>query len=325
MESPTFYTLASLVLTSLAIFLAILRRLRRAVPAPLQRQPPLRRPLRVAILGAGVGACTLRPNSRPLTSRLPAILTSRLPAMRCVAGGASLSHWLRELYGDDLELTVVTDGPVGGRCQATGVGGREYEGGAAIISELNQYMAGFMRRLGLAEKCFPSRPTAVFDGRSLLVREANAESEAPLGVRRLAALLSMWRFGARYGLRQLMRLKAIMRREEAPRFDRLYAELEGGRAYRTPEEVLGALGPRCAGLTRETAAEWLTRSPAEGGGGVPRRIVDELVTGGMRSNYGGQGCDTLHAFVGLVSVVSDAPGPNTRSRARRPRPHPASS
>ena len=31
------------------------------------------------------------------------------------------------------------------------------------------------------------------------------------------------------------------------RFDRLYAELEGGRAYRTPEEVLGALGPRCAG------------------------------------------------------------------------------
>lgn len=39
------------------------------------------------------------------------------------------------------------------------------------------------------------------------------------------------------------------------------------------------------------------------GGGLAANIVDELVTGGMRCNYGGQGCETLHALVGLVSIA----------------------
>ena len=72
---------------------------------PLPRQPPLREKLRVAIIGAGVG-------------------------------GSALAKWLRELYGEDLDLTVISDGPVGGRCQSVVAGdGHSYEGGAAIISD----------------------------------------------------------------------------------------------------------------------------------------------------------------------------------------------
>ena len=53
---------------------------------PLSRRK-LHRKLRVAIVGAGFG-------------------------------GASLARWLRDMYGDDLELTIVSDGPVGGRCRS---------------------------------------------------------------------------------------------------------------------------------------------------------------------------------------------------------------
>jgi prenylcysteine oxidase/farnesylcysteine lyase len=272
--TPTLFYAASIVL-ALFVVLPTLRRMRdfyRSTALP--RQPPLRRKLRVAIIGAGVG-------------------------------GTALAYWLRELYGEDVELTIVSDGAIGGRCQSVRVGGRDYEGGAAIISELNEYMRGFMRRLGLTELYHPRlcKPTGIFDGEQIVVCEADPETEAPLGIRRLAPLRSAWRFAHRYGLFGLARLQRLMKAPAAPQFERLYAALQHGEAYPHPRELLAALGPQCEALTRESTASWLSRPAAEGGGGLSKRVVDELVTGGMRSNYGGQGCESLHAFVGLVSIA----------------------
>jgi prenylcysteine oxidase/farnesylcysteine lyase len=238
----------------------------------LRRQPPLRRKLRVAVLGGGVG-------------------------------GTALAHWLRELYGDDLDLTLICDGPIGGRCQSVHVAGRRYEGGAAIISELNEYLRSFLRKLRLKEKFFASVniPLGVYDG-TFLVREADPEREAPLGLSSLAELVTIGRFARRYGLRSLLRLKGLLRHPAAPNFERLYRELACGRAFDTPEQLLQTLGPDCLALTRERAASWLCREQPSGGG-VGRQMVDELVSTGMRCNYGGQGCEEMHAFCGLVSVA----------------------
>lgn len=240
---------------------------------PLARQQPLRRRLRVAIIGAGVG-------------------------------GSALAQWLRDLYGEDLELTVVSDGPVGGRCQIVEMGdGLRYEGGAAIISELNEYMMGFIKRLGLKEKFFKRLdvPLGLFDGNKFLVREKDPTS-APLGLKRIATFQTAWRFLSRYGFMNLRRLKSLMRHRAAPNFARLYRFLHQGRAFTTPEALLDALGSECRKLTQVSAAEWLVASSRKGGG-LTANIVDELVTGGMRCNYGGQGCETLHALVGLVSIA----------------------
>lgn len=240
---------------------------------PLLRQPPLRQRLRVAVVGAGIG-------------------------------GTALAHWLREMYGDDVDLTVISDGPVGGRCQSLEApDGQFYEGGAAIISELNEYMVGFMQRFGLSEKYFKglSIPLGIFDGEKLLVRDVDP-LQAPLGIQKLARVGSALRFLRRYGFANLRQLKSVMKHSGAPEFPKLYQALREGKAYTTPEELLEALGPGCSSLTREAASTWLTRA-LPGGGGLPDNLVRELVTGGMRANYGGQGCDALHAFVGLVSVA----------------------
>lgn len=53
----------------------------------LRREALLRRKLRVAVLGGGVG-------------------------------GTALCNWLRDLYANDLELSLVSHGPIGGRCQS---------------------------------------------------------------------------------------------------------------------------------------------------------------------------------------------------------------
>ena len=238
----------------------------------LRRQPPLRRRLRIAVIGGGVG-------------------------------GTALAHWLRELYGDDLELTIISDGPIGGRCQSVCVEGRRYEGGAAIISELNEYLRSFLKKLRLKEKYFASVnvPLGIYDGRDFLVREAD-EREAPLGISCLAVAFTIARFAARYGVRSLVRLKGLLRHPAAPNFEKLYRELEAGRVFDTPEEILHTLGPECLALTRQCAASWLCRERPIGGG-VGRRMVEELVSTGMRCNYGGQGCEALHAFCGLVSIA----------------------
>ena len=65
-----------------------------------------------------------------------------------------MALWLRELYGEDVHLTLISDGPIGGRCQTVELGGRRYEGGASIVSELNEYFIGFMHRFKLKEKYF---------------------------------------------------------------------------------------------------------------------------------------------------------------------------
>eukprot|EP00927_Polykrikos_kofoidii_P049207 TRINITY_DN43302_c0_g1_i1.p1 TRINITY_DN43302_c0_g1~~TRINITY_DN43302_c0_g1_i1.p1 ORF type:complete len:604 (-),score=87.24 TRINITY_DN43302_c0_g1_i1:271-2082(-) len=240
---------------------------------PLPRRAPLQQKLRVAILGAGVG-------------------------------GSALACWLRDLYGDDLELTVVTDGPIGGRIQTVELGdGRQYEGGAAIISDMNEYMMGFMHRLGLKEKYFSGLdvPLGIFDGRKFLVREVDPAC-AWFGLRRLAQLQSVWRLVRRYGLMNLRRLKQLMNHKDAPRFPALYRLLREGQAFADPRALLTSLGSSCFALTQEQATKWLTLSPP-GGGDLPENLVREIVTGGMRSNYGGQGCDDLHGFVGLVSIA----------------------
>ena len=186
-------------------------------------------------------------------------------------GGTALAHWLRELYGDDLDLTLICDGPIGGRCQSVRVGDKRYEGGAAIISELNQYLCSFLQKLRLKEKFFAGAnvPLGIHDGASFLVREAD-EREAPLG---LSSLVTLLRFARRYGLRSLLRLKGMLRHPAAPNFDRLYRELARGRAFDTPEQLLEVLGPACLSLTRERAASWLcAKRPA--GGGLNRLMVD---------------------------------------------------
>mmetsp|Transcript_51627 Transcript_51627/g.102592 ORF Transcript_51627/g.102592 Transcript_51627/m.102592 type:complete len:574 (-) Transcript_51627:97-1818(-) len=240
---------------------------------PLSRQAKLRRRLRVAIVGAGVGGC-------------------------------SLAHWLRDLYGEDLQLTIISDGPIGGRCQSVELAdGRSYEGGAAIISELNEYMIGFMKRLGLSERYFAglSAPLGIFDGQRLLVREADPKS-ALLGLRQIAAAKTAWRFISRYGFLSLRRLKGLMRHSAAPEFPRLYGCLRKGQAFETVQKLLNCLGPECVRLASVQASEWLCEAPPAGGG-LPENVVNELVTGGMRSNYGGQGCENLHTLVGLVSIA----------------------
>ena len=154
-----------------------------------------------------------------------------------------------------------------------------------------------MHRLNLTEK--PSTgieiPLGIFDGHQMLVQEACPLTENPL-----SSLRSLWRFVQRYGLFNLRRMKGIMSHKAVPNFERLYREMYEGRAFSRPEQLLDVLGKDCNELTQHSARQWLRD---DAGGGLSKLVIDELITSGMRANYGGQSCDSLHSFVGLVSIA----------------------
>lgn len=233
----------------------------------LSRSLPLREPVRVAILGAGVG-------------------------------GTSLAKWLREVFRENVELTVFCDGPVGGRCRAIDFEGQRFEAGASIISELNAHFMRLMQEFGLGQRCVKDLvflPMGVYDGKGFLI--SNPDPSRML-LPSLAKPISTLQLVRRYGFFGLHRLKQLAKGAGAPDFEQLYKIQAQGRAFEHPTELLDVLSPGFSGLASQTAEAWLVGEKR-----IPLELVRELATGGMRSNYGGQSCSDLHALVGLVSIA----------------------
>lgn len=212
-------------------------------------------------------------------------------------GGSALALWLRDLFGDQVDIAVITNGPVGGRCQAVELDGARYEAGASIISEVNVLFKALMNRFNLKKfdlsEC--NMPLAVYNGTRFLFSTA---SSAASGWKWAAKLLSQWKLVWRFGMLSLLKLKNISKRSCAPNFLRLYRALRDGATYAHPRELLSTLGHSCLCLTQHPADQWLVREM-----GIPGALVQELAEPGMRCNYGGQSCSALHALVGLVSIV----------------------
>ncbi|CAE7681273.1 Fructose-bisphosphate aldolase 1, chloroplastic [Symbiodinium microadriaticum] len=263
--------LCSVALTAAWCQDSIIELVRRllASDARVKRAEALRsgRRLKVAILGAGMG-------------------------------GSALALWLRDLLGDQVDIALFTNGSIGGRCQALELDGQRYEAGASIISEVNVLFKALMGRFALKKrelsKC--NMPLAVFNGTRFLF--STASTAATNGWKFATKLLNLWKLSSRFGFLSLMRLNRLAKRSCAPNFTRLYRALRDGAAYAHPRELLSTLGHSSLHLTQRHADTWLVREMS-----IPGPIVQELAEPGMRANYGGQGCNALHAFVGLVSII----------------------
>lgn len=212
-------------------------------------------------------------------------------------GGSAVALWLRDAFGEDqVDIALITDGPIGGRCQTVELDGILYEAGATIISDMNVYFKALMRRFGLSRK--PSglnMPMAIFNGSRFLF--CGVSTAALHGWGAVAKLLTSWQLALRYGFFSLLRLQSLARTSTAPNLPRLYRALYDGATYGHPRELLSTLGHGCLRLSERPADQWLVREI-----GLPGALVQELAEPGMRCNYGGQGCNELHAFVGLVSI-----------------------
>lgn len=63
-------------------------------------------------------------------------------------GGTATAHFLRQHFGQDVEIHVYEKGKVGGRLATVTVNNQEYESGGSVIHSLNLHMQDFVKLLG---------------------------------------------------------------------------------------------------------------------------------------------------------------------------------
>ncbi|CAE8688094.1 unnamed protein product [Polarella glacialis] len=196
-------------------------------------------------------------------------------------GGSAVALWLRDLLGDEqVELVMFQNSPVGGRCQVIELDGQHYEAGAAIVSEMNVLFQALMRRFSLTRRgSAVNVPAAIFNGSRFVF----------CGIRLCPRKVSY----------KMCQCDVLLHDSKRSGVAENCTTSTSGATYAHPRELLSTLGHGCLRLTERpaTADQFLVREV-----GLPGQLVKELAEPGMRANYGGQGCDILHAFVGLVSI-----------------------
>ncbi|KAK9839631.1 hypothetical protein WJX81_001751 [Elliptochloris bilobata] len=184
---------------------------------------------------------------------------------------------------------------VGGRTQFFHYENQTYELGASILHEQNQYFRDYADKLAKEDGAPTQRaamrdggPAAVYDGRRFVFNESDW------------TVVNLYNIMRRYGLSYFWLRSAP--RSMLQRYLRLYELEREGRAYETPEALLGAVGLHKA-TQRSLRAELKARV---GVGKGAQRLAAELVAGINHVQYN-QGND-INAFAGMVSLLPTIDG-----------------
>ncbi|KAL8611776.1 hypothetical protein ACOMHN_009458 [Nucella lapillus] len=203
-------------------------------------------------------------------------------------GGTSAAYFLRQVFGDKLQVDVFEAERVGGRLAVINIDGQEYEAGGTIIHPRNQYMVNFTRLFGLSKKDPEEGGTlGLYGSEEGLYFQTSRWSAVTLAK-------MVWRYGW-----DIKRVDDWVK-DMLASFDRIYAYQDQGMAFTTVEDLLRAMSEQFVNYTRHS-----TRTVMKDAG-FSDTFIDELVTGAFRDNYG-QTPD-IHAFVGSVCMAGVEPG-----------------
>eukprot|EP00929_Paragymnodinium_shiwhaense_P098021 TRINITY_DN59583_c0_g1_i1.p1 TRINITY_DN59583_c0_g1~~TRINITY_DN59583_c0_g1_i1.p1 ORF type:complete len:663 (+),score=135.17 TRINITY_DN59583_c0_g1_i1:88-2076(+) len=246
----------------------VLRRKYRLEGWP-RKPAPLRRRLKVAVLGAGLS-------------------------------GTSVALWLRDALGDvhDLDLVIMSDGPAGQGLPLLSLAGNSYESvGPRLFAGGGIYLQRLLGRFGLLERAGRGlQPlTGIFDGSDFLLCGVSAGGAA-FGSHALAKCLTAAKMVRRFGLWACLRLW-FTDRTITEDWGALRRALRRGAIYGHPREMLSVLGHGSLRLTARSAEQWLFREA-----GVSGDLGRVLVEPSLRDRFCGQGCSDSHAFAGLLGL-----------------------
>ena len=214
---------------------------------------------------------------------------SRVAVIGGGIGGTSAAYFLKQKMSNNVEIDLIDDGDdLGGRLATVHVPGvdREYEIGGSIIHSSNKLMVNFMKMCRLKKKFHPSSPLTIHKDGKIVFQE--------WGYPWLDAI----RLGMRFGIQSSYKLGRFVDKLLSS-FSSIYDELDNPDSYfKTVKEMLQSMSPegKMMNLTRVTLTEELLSLD------LNPLLIDGLATLATMSNYG-QMPDSLHAFVGFVSLV----------------------
>ncbi|CAE7224657.1 FLCY [Symbiodinium pilosum] len=198
--------------------------------------------------------------------------------------GASAVHFLRELLGDGVDITVYeASREPGGRTLTRTFANVTIDVGGTAIYSRNRYISGFAKSFGLLPAGGDdgvNSDIGIWDGDEFRIK-VDSDSKLDLGAKLL------WR----YGLSPLHVIPAV--RKAVDSFDRIYSLQDQQQSFKTPAELFDALG--VFNLTQTSAYDYFASL------GVGQKFVREMVDGASRCNYNQPG--TLNSFADLISLA----------------------
>eukprot|EP00111_Clytia_hemisphaerica_P007351 TCONS_00021385-protein len=206
-------------------------------------------------------------------------------------GGASATHFLRKLLGNEVQIDVFEKNDhLGGRMHAIDVNGEQIESGGTIIHSSNRYMVDFAKDLEMDTNiATDDAKLGIYNGKEFVFLQSSWKW---LNVAKL-----IWRYGP-FSLRNMDSALTRMLND----FVKIYDIQESEQAFRTVPEMLNALGgDHFVELTKNTSTQALKDE------GVGDTLIQELITGISRCNYG-QSTDDVNGFTGFVSLAGAQEG-----------------
>ncbi|XP_076825393.1 prenylcysteine oxidase 1-like isoform X1 [Clavelina lepadiformis] len=200
-------------------------------------------------------------------------------------GGSSATYFLRHLFGNDVKVDLFEpSGRLCGRVATVDVAGRSYESGGSVIHDKNFYAKAIAKNFGLKEvnDDTGNGRLGFFDGEEYVLETS------PWYLITLFRML--WAFGL-----DLFRLKSV-ESEFMNKFIGIYNLHKQGQSFSSVKDLLHATGGDTFVNSTEITSCELFREK-----GIGDRMIDWLVNGGLRANYG-QDCH-VNGFVGCVSMA----------------------
>lgn len=197
-------------------------------------------------------------------------------------GGASSSHFLTELFNNNLNIDLYEAKTIGGRLATVQIDDNEFEAGGSVIHPQNKYMQEFVKLLGLEHR--PSSTdqiTSIWNGNEIVFEESGWE------------LLSLAKLIYRYGIQPFSLNRYVSSIINS--FEKIYHLQDNGNAFTNVSSFLSAMNTDFPRLLKTSIKSELSKL------GYSEKVIDEIVKTSLVVNYGQD--TNVHSFVGLVSLA----------------------
>ncbi|XP_072004955.1 prenylcysteine oxidase 1 [Engystomops pustulosus] len=207
---------------------------------------------------------------------------NRIAVVGAGIGGTSAAYFLRQKFGNHVQIDIIEKGEVGGRLSTVEMEGNHYEAGGAVIHPLNLHMKTFVKELGLSPRHLDAGLLGIYNGEEFVFQQ----SEWLL----INLFKMIWNYGLNF-LRMYMWVEDML-----DKFMRIYRYQTFDYSFSTTESLLHAMGgDDFTARLNVTIDETLQKS------GFSQKFIDDIVAPAMRVNYGQDA--KVNGFVGAVSLA----------------------
>ncbi|KAI4497452.1 hypothetical protein M0802_007463 [Mischocyttarus mexicanus] len=222
-----------------------------------------------------------------LSFLLECVLCSKIqtPRIAVIGGGigaASTTHFLTELFNNDLKIDLYETNKIGGRLATIKIDDNEYEAGGSVIHSENKYMQKFLHLLGMEHKPKREHRFAIWNGTDIIFEESNSK------------IFTLAKLMYKYGL-QPFKLNSYVDSIVAD-FSKIYHLQDKGHYFMNLTSMLMAMNKDFPSLLQVSIKDHLSSL------GYSKKLIDELVKTPLLVDYGQT--TNIHSFVGFVTLCA---------------------